>query len=663
MKIIYFKNLNCLMKTRLSIIILLNIFTFLGAQTKSEILEITSNYNSELLTKIKSDFEEKNLINEILINKYLAENPEVKRKYYNPDGTVYEINYIRRNKPIYISTNNQSSATATRTNFINSGGDLGLTLDGQNMTIGMWEIDVVRPTHRELQNNSPDPISRVTSPDSNSQNEDGEGHATHVAGTMIAKGVTPTARGMAPEANLVSYDTQNLESEIIYEAGTNGLLISNHSWGYPIFVPQGSNEIQQFDANEIGTYTNRSRTRDLIAYNAPYFLEVVSAGNEGAKEYDGGLANNYDKLTGNKVSKNNLVVANASNPLIHPNGSGELLSISIHYSSSQGPADDGRVKPDISGDGVNLYSSSSASDASYSSKTGTSMAAPNVAGTLLLLQQYYNELNGNFMKASTLKGLACHTADDASPTGPDAVYGWGLLNAKAAAETILENQDNTARIFEGTLNQGETYSYTFSTATDGKLKATLCWTDPPGIASQALNDPNPDIINDLDMRINKEGSTYYPWKLSLENVAAWATRDGDNNVDNVEKIEVDNSLSGTYTLSITHKGTLTDGAQNFSLILTGLGMTLNTNNLSKDTFKVWPNPAKETINYQFASSTNQTCLVQLIDLQGRIVYSQNVLEGSASIQGTINTSSCSKGVYFLSLNQGNQKTYKKVMLQ
>jgi hypothetical protein len=92
-------------------------------------------------------------------------------------------------------------------------------------------------------------------------------------------------------------------------------------------------------------------------------------------------------------------------------------------------------------------------------------------------------------------------------------------------------------------------------------------------------------------------------------------------------------------------------------------MTLNTNNLSKDTFKVWPNPAKETINYQFASSTNQTCLVQLIDLQGRIVYSQNVLEGSASIQGTINTSSCSKGVYFLSLNQGNQKTYKKVMLQ
>lgn len=33
------------------------------------------------------------------------------------------------------------------------------------------------------------------------------------------------------------------------------------------------------------------------------------------------------------------------------------------------------------------------------------------------------------MKAATLKGLACHTADDAGTVGPD--HGWGLLNAKS----------------------------------------------------------------------------------------------------------------------------------------------------------------------------------------------------------------------------------------
>ena len=40
------------------------------------------------------------------------------------------------------------------------------------------------------------------------------------------------------------------------------------------------------------------------------------------------------------------------------------------------------------------------------------MASPNVAGSLLLLQEHYNNLNGEFMKSATLKGLACHTATD-----------------------------------------------------------------------------------------------------------------------------------------------------------------------------------------------------------------------------------------------------------
>ena len=78
---------------------------------------------------------------------------------------------------------------------------------------------------------------------------------------------------------------------------------------------------------------------------------------------------------------------------------------------------------------------------------------------------------------------------------------------------------------------------------------------------------------------------------------------------------------------------------------------------------VYPNPAKETVNYQFASNSEQTCLVELIDMQGRIMYSQNIMGGAANIKGEINTSSYSKGVYFLNLSQGNQKSYKKVVLQ
>ncbi len=57
------------------------------------------------------------------------------------------------------------------------------------------------------------------------------------------------------------------------------------------------------------------------------------------------------------------------------------------------------------GNGTNLYSSYDSADDAYNTISGTSMASPNVTGSLLLLQQYYKETYDNYMKAATLKGL------------------------------------------------------------------------------------------------------------------------------------------------------------------------------------------------------------------------------------------------------------------
>ena len=66
--------------------------------------------------------------------------------------------------------------------------------------------------------------------------------------------------------------------------------------------------------------------------------------------------------------------------------------------------------------GQEYKSTYDSSDDDYGIISGTSMASPNVAGSLLLLQQYYHQMNGVFMRASTLKGLAfLHTADDVGP--------------------------------------------------------------------------------------------------------------------------------------------------------------------------------------------------------------------------------------------------------
>jgi len=195
------------------------------------------------------------------------------------------------------------------------------------------------------------------------------------------------------------------------------------------------------------------------------------------------------------------------------------------------------------------------------------MASPNVAGTLLLLQQHANNLNGNFMRAATLKGLALHTADDAGPTGPDPVYGWGLLNAKRAAEA-LSADGNASQISELTLSSGQTYQITVDSDGVNDLIASVSWTDPAGTATTALNSSTPRLVNDLDIRVSQGGTTYTPWLLT----GVTTNGKGDNIVDPYERVDVANA-SGSYTITVSHKGSLSGGSQNYSLIITGLSST------------------------------------------------------------------------------------------
>ena len=627
------------------------------SQTNSEIKQIIQNYDVEAIKNLEIEFKKHKEEVDNRINAFLEQNKTAKRIIVTTAKNYY-LDDIVDGKPIYITTDNVDSAKATRTNFLHNGGGLGLNLEGQEMTIGIWDEGAARPTHYEFRESASSTESRVETPDYVSGNYNS--HGTHVSGTLIGRGFQADAKGMAPQANLVSYDFNNDYLEVITQSTFGALLISNHSYGIPIFLESG---VQNAPTWLMGCYDNEARNWDQIAYDAPYYLQVASAGNEGDATYSNGLLAGFDKLNGEKNSKNNLVVANANNPLAL--GGGNIISLNINNSSSQGPSDDGRIKPDITGDGTQLYSAESSNNLAYGVKTGTSMSAPNVSGSLLLFQQHYNQLNGEFMRSATLKGLVCHTAtDDGSRIGPDPVFGWGLLNSKLAAETISEAYLGNAVISEKSISDGDSYSVSFDVSSGTQISATLCWTDPPGIARDgSLNNSTPALVNDLDLRITSpDGNTmFYPWKLNLNDISGSAET-GDNLVDTVENIDIDNPVSGVYTLTVTHKGNLTD-SQDYSLIITAGSLVLSSEENTINKMTVWPNPARETINYQFASTTNQTCLVQLVDLQGRIVYTQNMLGGSATVQGTINTSSYSKGVYFLNLSQGNQKIHKKVVLQ
>ncbi|MDH7462073.1 S8 family serine peptidase [Chitinophagaceae bacterium 26-R-25] len=502
--------------------------------------------------------------------------------------------------PLYLSTqNNIISAATIGTSSLWPGGSTGLSLSGSSANmkgkIAVWDGDAVLETHQEL-------TGRVNQKDFPARSIADMNHSTHVAGTMIASGVNPIAKGMSFGAQqLIAYDFNNDMSEMMTEAPN--LLLSNHSYAYNAgWVYNDDNKRWEFwgapDATEdykFGYYDDNTQLWDSIAYNAPYYLIVKAAGNSriengpavgatywrmdkngvffNAGNRPAGISSNngYDIITTTGVAKNILTVG-AVNPIT--SGYGKPADVVMTTFSSWGPTDDGRIKPDVCADGLNVTSSFASSNTAYGTLSGTSMASPAATGSLFLLQELYSKSHsGAFLRAATLKAIVIHTADEAGPSaGPDYQFGWGLIDMVKAAAVITSNNTDQ-QIYEKVLQNGKSDTIKVVASGKGKLLATIVWTDPKATVdnTNTLNNRAKKLVNDLDLRIKTGSTAFLPWILDVANPANAATK-GDNITDNVERVEVDNSTPGDTSLVIvTHKGTLNRGSQAYSLIISGVG--------------------------------------------------------------------------------------------
>ncbi|RUT72232.1 T9SS C-terminal target domain-containing protein [Flavobacterium cupreum] len=539
------------------------------SQTQNDIETIRSNSNLSELESLSVKYKAEAERNKALALS-LAKTNGWSVTFINKDGTVSELMGVSPDgkSPIYFAPDNVAAAKSTRTNFLNSGGGLGLNLNGQSMTAYVWDGGATLPTHNEFGGRVSilDGVTAIVAGSNNSQ------HANHVTGTIVAAGSVAAAKGMANQANARTNEWNNDLSEA-GSATTAGMLLSNHSYGWRL-RDNFNNVIMA--PWRFGAYETFARDWDNLMFNAPYYLMIKAAGNDGtdntANSSPLGGNTSYDKLTGYATAKNSLVIANANDAVINTT-TGALTSVTINTSSSQGPTDDLRIKPDLTGNGTAVYSTATLTatptpltNSSYGNATGTSMASPNVTGTLLLLQQHYKNLKGNFMRAATLKGLALHTADDAGPTGPDAIFGWGLLNAKFAAETITKN-GTFAIIQEHTLPTGSTYSFPVTSDGVNPLIASISWTDPAGTAylGSIANVSTARLVNDLDIRVTNSSGTVLPYRL----LSATVNGLGDNTRDPFERIAI-TGAAGNYTVTISHKGTLVNGSQKYSVIVTGI---------------------------------------------------------------------------------------------
>jgi len=509
------------------------------------------------------------------------------------EGQGIVLSYIDDNgDAVWIETNNLISSQTISTDEVWPGGSSGYNLTGTGTAsaqLGIWEAGgAVRTTHQEFG-------GRVNQIDAVATTR----HATHVAGTMIAAGTDPNAQGMSFQANLDAYDANNDSAEMTTAAGA-GMVISNHSYGTVTgWRPNDGNwygtvSINQNEDWKFGFYNTRAQQWDQLAVNAPNYLIFKSAGNDrndfapapgtahlhgssGATFTDNhnsdGGPNGYDSIPTYGCAKN-IVTVGAVNDI--PGGYTGVGSVVMSTFSGWGPTDDGRIKPDIVANGVNLYSSSNTSDTGYASLPGTSMSSPSAAGSTNLLRGQFQTLNGAPPRSATLKALIINTADEAGPAnGPDYMNGWGLMNTQSAADIIAAGPFDDMGIVEDDLANGGTDTYTLYVNSAGDVRVTVVWTDPAGTPpSNSLDPTTVMLVNDLDVRVQHVSSstTYNPWVLNPNSPANAATT-GDNVLDNVEQVDIAGAPLGQYQVVVSHKGTLSGSPQQYSLIFTG--MTVN----------------------------------------------------------------------------------------
>lgn len=561
------------------------------------------------------------------------------------DAPEIQLMYIRENgSPVYFATLTLTAAQSISTDDVWPGGITGYNLDGSGTTtqMAMWDGGDVLWNHETL-------VGRAI-------DQDGPGgdcsHPTWVAGVMIAAGgFNPDVKGMSFAADLLCYDFTNDSAEMALAAAA-GLLISNHSYEIPggwRFISGswywfGDLDVDPNEDYGFGFYGAKAQQWDQIAYDAPNYFIQKGCGNDrldgpapgtGHYHWDNLLsqyvwATDTHDLDGEPAgydcvswfgNAKNIVSVGAVEDI--PSGYTQPSDVVATFFTSYGPCDDGRIKPDIVANGSQLVMPDCSSPTAYDSKSGTSLSGPCVASSANLLREFYESTFSATPRSATLKAILMHTADEAGPAdGPDYQFGWGLMNTRVAADHIAAGP---ARSIEAHLADNATHLYQISLMTACDLRVTMVWTDPPGTSpAPAVDPPDLALVNDLNLRLlHLETQTaYQPWVLDGANPANPASK-GDNVVDNIERVDIQNAPAGYYAVSVTHKGSLiASGGQDYSIVSSG-DLMMSTGIAGPApaplALSAYPNPFNPTTTISFAILRSDHVRIRVFDVRGRLV--------------------------------------------
>ena len=358
-------------------------------------------------------------------------------------------------------------------------------------------------------------------------------HATHVAGTLGANGSDDT-RGMAPEVSILSYALGHFESgSSLYtnpEDIWNNYMAAVVSGGARLITTSlGVNVLaNHLPCNLLGDYTLVCALIDS-AVRGGLGEEVTILFSAGNENYENAWCEDgYGTLGVPGCAKNTISVGAIDDER------------ALAVFTSWGPADDGRIKPEVVGNGVDVLSTGL--DGDYILNSGTSMSTPATAGVVaLMLEAWDRHSDLEPPIPAQIKSLLITGAEDLGNIGPDYQFGFGLVNAQNSADII-----NQYGITRGQVADDENWSQEFTVPADlEELKVSLCWADPP-----ASHLAEATLVNDLDLRLTSpSGTTYLPLTLNPQ-IPENEAQPQRNSVDVAEQVVVPEPEEGSWTITV-----------------------------------------------------------------------------------------------------------------